>query len=486
LISSLILLHNKKCFKSKVGSDESCIDEGKKSDNLSFGGVYVGNCEPTSDIYSLKSETRPQQSQYPENLPGNGDAKKYFSTGFRKYSFREYIADETRHKNNFGNSFKMNSFENRKPKFCQSKLTVIDLDDVINYNHDVICNAVAGPRSTEVTDFNKVDSIASDGHDDLNEGAASCYKYDDVTSSNKDGFNEGDISCYIYDDVIRFNNDDVTSSIKDAFNEGAASCHKYDDVVGYDKDDVSFNKDGFNEGASSCYKYDDVIGYNKDDVTSFIKDAFNEGAASCYKYDDVIDFNEEDSICSDNHDVNGFNEGAGPSYIYDDVIGSINDEGDISTSKSITKPSQRPRCKHGHASTTTDADIIEVLRDKETEQSKHFSTSFGATHSCTLSENSNVTKKNPVALEEAQTLKEFKAARRSLITNLILILAFVLTYLFLVVPSKTYQAYFRVILFSCQKGAMPIFTTVANFMVVKNVVGVYWKLCTQRFCEKNT
>ena len=80
---------------------------------------------------------------------------------------------------------------------------------------------------------------------------------------------------------------------------------------------------------------------------------------------------------------------------------------------------------------------------------------------------------------ESRSTEEFEAAKRSLIANLVLITAFILIYLFLAFLSN-HSYYYGVILFSCQKGAMPVLTTVNNFAMVKNVVVLYWKLCVKK------
>ena len=80
---------------------------------------------------------------------------------------------------------------------------------------------------------------------------------------------------------------------------------------------------------------------------------------------------------------------------------------------------------------------------------------------------------------ETRSTEEFEAANRSLIANLVLITAFILIYLFLAFLSN-HSYYYGVFLFSCQKGAMPVLTTVNNFAMVKNVVVLYWKMCVKK------
>lgn len=77
---------------------------------------------------------------------------------------------------------------------------------------------------------------------------------------------------------------------------------------------------------------------------------------------------------------------------------------------------------------------------------------------------------------ETRSAREFEAARLTLITNLILIVAFLFTNLLLAILSDPSQSYYRVILFSCQKGAMPILTAVTNLAIVKNVVQFYLEM----------
>ena len=66
------------------------------------------------------------------------------------------------------------------------------------------------------------------------------------------------------------------------------------------------------------------------------------------------------------------------------------------------------------------------------------------------------------------------AAMRSLKTNLILILFFFTTNLFLLIPSKNWQLFFGVSNTSFQKTLVPIATTMANFGTIRSVCSQYW------------
>ena len=70
---------------------------------------------------------------------------------------------------------------------------------------------------------------------------------------------------------------------------------------------------------------------------------------------------------------------------------------------------------------------------------------------------------------------QFMAAKRSMMTNLILIAIFILLMLLaLLIPVSVRQVCMEVML-SFTKVAMPIMTTIANFGTVKFVVRQYWK-----------
>ena len=70
---------------------------------------------------------------------------------------------------------------------------------------------------------------------------------------------------------------------------------------------------------------------------------------------------------------------------------------------------------------------------------------------------------------------QFMAAKRSMMTNLILIAIFILLMLLaLLIPVSVRQVCME-IMFSFTKVAMPIMTTIANFGTVQFVVRQYWK-----------
>ncbi len=66
------------------------------------------------------------------------------------------------------------------------------------------------------------------------------------------------------------------------------------------------------------------------------------------------------------------------------------------------------------------------------------------------------------------------AAKRSLITNLVLIGQFLLTDMAMPFIAKEYLPFYVALIFPTLKGALPILTTIANFGTVANVICLYW------------
>ena len=66
------------------------------------------------------------------------------------------------------------------------------------------------------------------------------------------------------------------------------------------------------------------------------------------------------------------------------------------------------------------------------------------------------------------------SALRALKTNLMMILLFVASNLFLLIPSKVWQTYFCIVDTSIQKSLLPIVTTMANFGTVRSVAAQFW------------
>jgi hypothetical protein len=92
---------------------------------------------------------------------------------------------------------------------------------------------------------------------------------------------------------------------------------------------------------------------------------------------------------------------------------------------------------------------------------------------------SNKSEANSTILNENLVVKRQEAERmsalRSLKTNLIMILLVGLSMMFLLIPSKTWQAYFCIVDTSFQKGFLPVVTTMANFGTVGTVATQLWK-----------
>ena len=155
---------------------------------------------------------------------------------------------------------------------------------------------------------------------------------------------------------------------------------------------------------------------------------------------------------------------------------SFKDEKELNKHSSIGIETQSTKNAETLKEQSQVLDDIEVLSVRRLTLVNNFLDSFDSAED---SENhwTATTASQETALDPSIKIqKEFEAARRSLKTNLVLILAFVLANLFLLLPSKTWQAYWTVLIFSVQKGAMPILTTATNFGLVKNMFSFYWKL----------
>ena len=75
---------------------------------------------------------------------------------------------------------------------------------------------------------------------------------------------------------------------------------------------------------------------------------------------------------------------------------------------------------------------------------------------------------------EEKTEAQILAAKRSLITNLVLIGQSLLIDMAMPLISKEYFSFFIVFCFTILKGALPILTTIANFGTVANFISQYW------------
>ena len=90
----------------------------------------------------------------------------------------------------------------------------------------------------------------------------------------------------------------------------------------------------------------------------------------------------------------------------------------------------------------------------------------------TSSDEGNREREHP---KESRRLAEKQSAIRSLETNLMLILLFVLATFFYLIPSKVWQTYFCVVETSLQKALLPLITTMTNFGTVRSVSIQFWK-----------
>jgi hypothetical protein len=75
---------------------------------------------------------------------------------------------------------------------------------------------------------------------------------------------------------------------------------------------------------------------------------------------------------------------------------------------------------------------------------------------------------------EKKTEAQILAAKRSLITNLVLIGQSLFIDMAMPLIPTEYLPFFIVFVFTIMKGALPICTTIANFGTVANVVPQYW------------
>jgi hypothetical protein len=90
--------------------------------------------------------------------------------------------------------------------------------------------------------------------------------------------------------------------------------------------------------------------------------------------------------------------------------------------------------------------------------------------------NDSENNRGPFSLTESdeQTEAQALAAKRSLITNLVLIGQFLLTDMAMPFIAKEYLLFYVALIFPTLKGALPILTTIANFGTVANVISLYW------------
>jgi hypothetical protein len=83
---------------------------------------------------------------------------------------------------------------------------------------------------------------------------------------------------------------------------------------------------------------------------------------------------------------------------------------------------------------------------------------------------------------EEKTDAQILAAKRSLITNLVLIGQSLVTGMAMLLMTTEYLPFFTVFTFTILKGALPILTTIANFGTVANVISQYWAYLKHKIC----
>ena len=76
--------------------------------------------------------------------------------------------------------------------------------------------------------------------------------------------------------------------------------------------------------------------------------------------------------------------------------------------------------------------------------------------------------------EEEKIRAQLAAASRSMKTNLVLGALFLVSLSVLMIVSNRWRPYFYVLVFSLMKGALPVFTAVANFGTIQFVANQYW------------
>ncbi len=83
--------------------------------------------------------------------------------------------------------------------------------------------------------------------------------------------------------------------------------------------------------------------------------------------------------------------------------------------------------------------------------------------------------------EEEKSKAQMSAAERSIKTNLILGLIFLVSFSSLMFVPNIWRPYCYVIVFSVMKGALPVLTAIANFGTVKQVATQYWDYIKHAF-----
>ena len=82
---------------------------------------------------------------------------------------------------------------------------------------------------------------------------------------------------------------------------------------------------------------------------------------------------------------------------------------------------------------------------------------------------------NSIDFEISRRMTEKESAIRSLETNLFLILFFISSTLFYLVPSKSWQTYFVVVETSLLKALLPLISTITNFGTIRSVSLQFWE-----------
>jgi hypothetical protein len=106
-------------------------------------------------------------------------------------------------------------------------------------------------------------------------------------------------------------------------------------------------------------------------------------------------------------------------------------------------------------------------------------------HSTTINHQKNDRNIFTKTASEEKTEAQILAAKRSLITNLVLIGQSLLIDMTMTFIAKEYLGLFIVFCFTILKGALPILTTIANFGTVANVISQYWAYLKLKIGQQN-
>jgi hypothetical protein len=76
--------------------------------------------------------------------------------------------------------------------------------------------------------------------------------------------------------------------------------------------------------------------------------------------------------------------------------------------------------------------------------------------------------------EDGNCKAQILAAKRTLTTNAVLSTIFLVVFAVMMVCSTSNRRYYSVVVLTILKGALPIFTTIANFGTIQFVIMQYW------------